>query len=123
RRCAAAGKRGCFLQYARERAAGAHVVIVKHALLLSDVAAGGGAVIPEYRYLVVDEAHHLEAQATEQLGYVARHRDVVEYLDSLHHTSADRRTGVATELPGSVRRSRAASTARKPAPGRPAGAP
>ena len=115
RRCAAAGKRGCFLQYARERAAGSHVVVVNHALLLSDVAAGGGAVIPEYRYLVVDEAHHLEAQATEQLGYVARGRDAVEYLDSLHHTSADRRSGVANELPGQVRESRAGSAALKTA--------
>jgi Rad3-related DNA helicase/DNA polymerase III epsilon subunit-like protein len=113
RRCAAAGRRGCFLQYARERAAGSHVVVVNHALLLSDVAAGGGAVIPEYRYLIVDEAHHLEAQATEQLGYAARLRDVVEYLDGLHHTSADRRTGVANELPGQVRHSRAGSTALK----------
>jgi DNA polymerase-3 subunit epsilon/ATP-dependent DNA helicase DinG len=113
RRCAAAGKRGCFLQYARERAAGSHLVVVNHALLLSDVAAGGGAVIPDYRYLVVDEAHHLEAQATEQLGYVARQRDLVEYLDSLHHTSAERRTGLANELPGQVRRSRAGSAALK----------
>src|SRR5262249_28608740 len=105
RRCAADGKRGCHLQHARRRAAGAPLVRVTHALLLSDVAAGGGAVTPDYSYLVVDEAHHLEAQATEQLAYVARQRDVVEYLDSLHHTSAERRTGLANELPGQVRQS------------------
>jgi DNA polymerase-3 subunit epsilon/ATP-dependent DNA helicase DinG len=102
RRCAAAGKRGCFLQYARERAASSHVVIVNHALLLSDVAVES-KVIPDYRFLVVDEAHHLEEQATNQLGYAVRLRDVIEYLDTLGHTSAERRTGVVNELANHLR--------------------
>lgn len=99
RRCAREGRRGCFLQYARERATGAHVIIVNHALLLSDLAAGGGSIIPDYQYLVVDEAHHLEAQATEQLGYAVRLRDVANYIDALHHTTAERRSGLVNELP------------------------
>jgi predicted DnaQ family exonuclease/DinG family helicase len=97
RRCAMAGRRGCFLHYARERAAGAHVVVVNHALLLSDVAVES-KVLPDYRYLVVDEAHHLEDQATNQLGYVARLRDVLDYVDMLGHTSPERRSGVVNEL-------------------------
>jgi DNA polymerase-3 subunit epsilon/ATP-dependent DNA helicase DinG len=102
RRCAAAGKRGCFLHYARERAAASHVVIVNHALLLSDVAVES-KVIPDYRFLIVDEAHHLEDQATNQLGYAVRLRDVIEYLDGLAHTSAERRTGVVNELGNHLR--------------------
>ncbi len=96
-RCASIGKRGCFLQYARERAAGSHITVVNHALLLSDIASGN-AVIPEYRFLVVDEAHHLETQATTQLGFNVRLRDVVDSLDSLSLTSADKRSGLANEL-------------------------
>ena len=53
----------CFLRSARERAAASHLVIVNHALLLSDVTAGG-ALIPDYDILIIDEAHHLEEEAT-----------------------------------------------------------
>jgi DNA polymerase-3 subunit epsilon/ATP-dependent DNA helicase DinG len=58
----------CFLRAARERAAASHIVVVNHALLLSDLAMGG-SVIPEYDILIIDEAHHLEEQATRQLGF------------------------------------------------------
>lgn len=114
RRCSAVGKRGCFLQYARERAAGSHVVVVNHALMLSDVAAGN-AVIPDYRYLVVDEAHHLETQATDQLGYSVRLRDVVDALDQLGHTSAERRTGVVNELANHFKGAKVGESARREA--------
>ena len=58
----------CFLRAARERAAASHIVVVNHALLLSDVTAGG-ALIPPYDVLIVDEAHHLEDEATRRLGF------------------------------------------------------
>jgi Rad3-related DNA helicase len=43
------------------------LVIVNHALLLSD-ADSGGAVLPEFHHLIVDEAHHLEEAATQAQG-------------------------------------------------------
>ena len=58
----------CFLRAARERAAACHIVVVNHALLLSDVTAGG-TLIPPYDVLIVDEAHHLEDEATRRLGF------------------------------------------------------
>ena len=58
----------CFLRAARERAEQAHIVVVNHPLLLSDLARGGG-LIPEYQHLVIDEAHNLEDEATKQLGF------------------------------------------------------
>ena len=62
----------CFYQRARRLAESAHIIIVNHALLLSDVAADN-SVLPHYGYLIVDEAHHLEDATTSQLGYsVAR---------------------------------------------------
>jgi DNA polymerase-3 subunit epsilon/ATP-dependent DNA helicase DinG len=56
----------CPYYLAREAAEGAHVVIVNHALLLADIVTGS-RVIPEYRYLIVDEAHHLESATTQGL--------------------------------------------------------
>lgn len=58
----------CFLRASREKAAASHLVVVNHALLLSDLTAGG-TLIPEYDLLIIDEAHHLEEEATRHLGF------------------------------------------------------
>ena len=58
----------CFLRGARERAEQAHIVVVNHALLLSDIM-HGGSLVPDYQHLVIDEAHNLEEEATSQLGF------------------------------------------------------
>jgi ATP-dependent DNA helicase DinG len=65
----------CFVFAARRRAAEADVVVVNHHLLASDlavrIAAGNwqeAAVLPPYRRLVLDEAHHLEDVAAQHLG-------------------------------------------------------
>ena len=55
----------CFLRSARERAEQAHIIIVNHALLLSDLVHGNN-LIPDYQHLIIDEAHHLEDEATRQ---------------------------------------------------------
>ena len=59
----------CFLRRARKAAEASHIVVVNHALLLSDTATGGH-VLPPYSRLVIDEAHHLEDEATRQFGFV-----------------------------------------------------
>jgi len=58
----------CFFYQARRLAESAHVVIVNHALLMSDIMVENNA-LPSYDYLIVDEAHHLEAAATDALTY------------------------------------------------------
>ena len=58
----------CFLRKARYAAQTAHIVVVNHAMLMSDVAMGGG-LIPDHSALIIDEAHHLEAVATRHLGF------------------------------------------------------
>jgi ATP-dependent DNA helicase DinG len=59
----------CWVEQARYQAAMSDVVVVNHALLLSQLAAAeeGPAhlILPEHRLLVVDEAHHLEDVATD----------------------------------------------------------
>lgn len=58
----------CPFYKARRRAETAHLLIVNHALLLSDVATEG-RVLPDYRYVVVDEAHHLEDAVTGSMTF------------------------------------------------------
>ncbi len=65
----------------------AHLVIVNHALLLADVATGN-RVLPEYEYLIVDEAHHLEDATTDALSYQVTQNDVERLLRQLGGKSA-----------------------------------
>ena len=80
----------CFLQRARKTAEGAHLVIVNHALLLADLASGGSA-IPAYDHLIIDEAHNLEGQATQQFGLHIGARQVTDALEAIHRPRASER--------------------------------
>ncbi len=66
-RCEALGKI-CPFYKARKSAETAHVLVVNHALLISD-AKTDNRVLPEYRYLVMDEAHHLEDAVTNSMSF------------------------------------------------------
>ena len=76
----------CFLYQVRHQAQAAHLVIVNHALLLSDLASGSN-VLPQYKHLIVDESHQLEAEASEQFGYLITQRLVGDYLNRLKPAS------------------------------------
>lgn len=64
-KCKAVGS--CYLNEARKKAEDADLIIVNHALLCSDLARDGG-LLPDYQYLVVDEAHQFEEVATRSFG-------------------------------------------------------
>ena len=62
--------KSCFFMRARAEISDAHLLIVNHHLLFSDLAlrVAGGSFLPDYTYLVVDEAHQMEAVASDHLG-------------------------------------------------------
>ncbi|MFH0838345.1 MAG: helicase C-terminal domain-containing protein [Patescibacteria group bacterium] len=64
-KCKAYGE--CYLYAARQKAENADIIVVNHALLCADLEAEG-SLLPDYRYLVVDEAHHFEEVATKAFG-------------------------------------------------------
>jgi predicted DnaQ family exonuclease/DinG family helicase len=80
--CPPRAREACFLRTARDQAEGAYLVVVNHALLMRDLAEGGG-IIPNYDYLVIDEAHHLEEEATSQFGSKLSQGTMEEYLERL----------------------------------------
>ncbi len=53
----------CYVRQMRDRARDAQVIVVNHTLLLLDTAMGGW-LLPERDVVVIDEAHHLEEEAT-----------------------------------------------------------
>ncbi|GAB4453204.1 MAG: helicase C-terminal domain-containing protein [Anaerolineae bacterium] len=89
----------CFYARARRAAESAHVIVVNHALLLADVNVDNN-IIPEYKYLIVDEAHHLEDTVTGQLSFVIDQRLLAQLLRELSQPlrGSDRRVGFIPEL-------------------------
>jgi len=81
-RCVYRRQGTCFFFRARQAAENAHLVIVNHALLLSDVATEN-RVLPPYQYLIVDEAHHLEDATTQQLGYTLAYRTIQRLVSQI----------------------------------------
>lgn len=93
----------CFVLRARRNAESAHILVVNHALLLSDLATSGG-ILPEYSHVIVDEAHHLEEEATEQLGFTLSMGDLSSFLAALHQVNqAQRAAGFLPEVVGALR--------------------
>ena len=58
----------CFIARARRTAEASHLVVINHALLLTDTL-NGAHVLPDFDHLIIDEGHHLEDEATSQLGW------------------------------------------------------
>ena len=67
-RCRALQGNRCFLTKARNNARAANVLLVNHALLLTEIDAESH-VLTDCSGLIVDEAHHLEGVATGQLSF------------------------------------------------------
>lgn len=72
----------CPFYRARLAAQSAHILIVNHALLLADVATGN-RVLPEYDYLIVDEAHHIEDATTNALSFHTTQNSITRLLREL----------------------------------------
>ena len=107
----------CFVFAARRRAAEADLVVVNHHLLASDLAVRRAqenwqeaAVLPPYRRLIVDEAHHLEDTAAEHLGAHVSARGVVRLLGRLERNGRGLIPALLGELAASSGPTAAAST-------------
>lgn len=81
-------EKACFYQRAKKRTYNANILVVNHALLCADLAlkAQGVNYLPDYRYLIVDEAHDLERYASDHLGIHVT-RDGVRYALSMVYNS------------------------------------
>ncbi|HEY49626.1 MAG TPA: DEAD/DEAH box helicase family protein [Dehalococcoidia bacterium] len=98
----------CFLYRARFAAENAHLIVVNHALLLSVMTPETG-VLPHYDHLIIDEAHHLEDEATDQLSSKITQWDLFNYLNQFRNEpGGGLSTGLLHWLDESLRGSTAA---------------
>ena len=82
----------CFYFKARRRMHEANLIVVNHHLLFSDLeirrsADVQSAILPDYQYLILDEAHHLEAIAGRHATVELSNSRVKRLLDSLDNPS------------------------------------
>jgi DNA polymerase-3 subunit epsilon/ATP-dependent DNA helicase DinG len=92
----------CPFHRAKQAAQSAHLLIVNHALLLSDVSTGS-KVLPEYDYVIVDEAHHMENAVTSALSFRMTQNDLERMLKELGGSSAGLLGRILTEMHNSLR--------------------
>ena len=90
----------CPLHRARMKAEQAHLVIVNHSLLLSDVA-NNGHILPDFMDLIIDEAHHLESAVTDGLSFRTDKRSLETIFDEITKP----RAGMVADLQNRVRAS------------------
>lgn len=92
----------CYLRQMREQAQRAQIVVINHTLLLLNAAAYG-AILPERDVIVVDEAHHLEEEATRVATVTVKASQITSVLAL---------TAVQAHTPGALRSEIAACLAR-----------
>jgi predicted DnaQ family exonuclease/DinG family helicase len=100
-RCVFQRRNQCFLFRARHAAESAHVIVVNHSLLLSDMLAEN-SVLPPYRYLIVDEAHNLEQEATQQLGFSLSRGRMIDLVNRITDERDGSDTGALANLLGAL---------------------
>lgn len=95
----------CPLMRDRAEMSKAHLLVVNHHLLFSDVAVrrelgweADAAVLPAYDCVILDEAHHLEDVATDHLGASLSSRGVTQLFGRLYRRHGQRGRGVVAAL-------------------------
>ena len=76
----------CFYWRARRQLDTADIIVANHALMFSDLVLKeqGAAVLPDYRFVIVDEAHNIEHVAEEHFGINISNRRIKYLLDGLY---------------------------------------
>jgi ATP-dependent DNA helicase DinG len=82
----------CFYYQARRRVQNAQILIVNHALFFSDLALrrGGASILPDYDVVIFDEAHNLEAVASDHLGVNLSSGQIEYVLNKLYNERTNR---------------------------------
>jgi len=76
----------CFAYRARAKAREADLLVLNHAMLFADINTGN-ELLPPFRHLILDEAHHLESVATQSLGIRLENWEVFAALLHLVRTA------------------------------------
>ncbi len=79
-------RKKCYINNARIYAKEANIILVNHALFFSNIAikiAGGNEILPSYTKVILDEAHHIEDVACENMAITVDEKKIKNYYFSL----------------------------------------
>jgi ATP-dependent DNA helicase DinG len=99
----------CFFYRARRESSAARVLVVNHALLLSDIVLrketgyDATAILPPFTRLIFDEGHHLEDVATNHLSLTIARSGILKQLHRLVPQKANR-AGLLTLIAARITR-------------------
>jgi len=85
----------------RKKAEGAKIIVANHHLLLTDLAKkqrGEKGILPNYKYVVIDEAHHLEQVATDLFASSVSNVDMFRLFGRLYSENKKGRKGALNRL-------------------------
>ncbi len=92
-----------FLRQARQRAEASDIIIVNHALTIQD-SIKESTLLPEYDYIIFDEAHHLERVTTDSLtinlslnSYIKPYERIIRTLQQADKTTLVLNVSTKTE--------------------------
>ena len=95
----------CFILRARQRAAGARILVANHHVVFSDLAvrhAGAGyettAILPPFHRLIFDEAHNIERAATSFFSRTLSHHAILRQAGRLLRRRGRHRFGILDRL-------------------------
>ncbi|MDA1049591.1 MAG: helicase [Planctomycetota bacterium] len=96
----------CFYYAARRRVQNAQILVVNHALFFSDLALRrvGASILPDYDAVVLDEAHTVEAVASDHLGLSVTSGQVEYTLNKLYNDRTNKGLLVHHKLGDTQRR-------------------
>ncbi|MHC4357085.1 MAG: ATP-dependent DNA helicase, partial [Planctomycetota bacterium] len=79
--------RDCFYWRARRKLESADIIIANHALLFSDLVLKdqGAQLLPDYKYVIIDEAHNVERVAEDHFGINITNHRIRYLLDGLYN--------------------------------------
>ncbi len=99
----------CFFYIARRNAASADILVVNHYLLMADLVVRKEtkgydtiAILPPFKKIIIDEAHHLEDVATANLSYTISRLRIIKLLGRLINLK-DSRKGLLQYLKGKLK--------------------
>ncbi|MFA5251326.1 MAG: helicase C-terminal domain-containing protein, partial [Phycisphaerae bacterium] len=90
RKCPHFGR--CFYWRARRELDNADIIVANHALMFSDLVlkAQGASILPDYKYVIIDEAHNVEHVAEDHFGINISNFTVKFLLDALYNPRTHR---------------------------------
>ena len=84
--------RSCFYWRARRRLDKADIIVANHALFFSDLVLReeGASILPDYKFVVIDEAHNIEHVAEDHFGINISNHRIRYLLDGLYNRRTHR---------------------------------